>query len=331
MLTDNGFWRDKRVLVTGATGLVGSWLTLRLVEMKADVICLVRDSVPNSYFFRSGTDRRVTVVHGALEDYATLERTINEYEIESIFHLGAQTIVGTANRSPLATFEANIRGSWNLLEAARVHERDVHRVVVASSDKAYGDQPVLPYTEDAPLQGRHPYDVSKSATDLIAQAYATTYKTPVAIARCGNVFGGGDLNYNRLIPGTIVAAMRGEPPVIRSDGSYLRDYIYVQDVVDAYLMLGQALDAPEMVGQAFNFSTDHPFSVLEMTQTVLRVMGREDLEPVVLGTATGEIKAQTLSSDKARRLLKWQPRFGVEAGLRETLDWYQTLFAEEQR
>lgn len=324
------FWRDKCVLITGATGLVGSWLTSRLLENKARVVCLVRDYVPNSYFFQIGLDRRVTLVHGMLEDYWTLERTVNEYEVDSVFHLGAQTIVGTANRSPLPTFEANVRGSWNLLEALRMHSHRVKRIVVASSDKAYGDQPVLPYTEEAPLRGRHPYDVSKSATDLIAQSYAHTYRLPIAIARCGNVFGGGDLNFSRLIPGTIVAALNDKAPELRSDGNYLRDYIYVKDVVEAYLSLAQALDNMALLGEAFNFSTDRPFTVLEMTKEVLRIMGREDLEPVVLGTATGEIKEQTLSSEKAHRLLRWQPSYGVEAGLRETVEWYRQTLAEER-
>ncbi len=327
-MTSDPFWRGKRVLVTGATGLVGSWLTSRLLQEKADLVCLVRDHVPNSHFFRSGLDRLVTVVRGELEDYWTIERTLNEYDIDSVFHLGAQTIVGTANRSPLPTFEANIRGSWNLLEAARMHADRVRRVVVASSDKAYGDQAVLPYTEDMPLRGRHPYDVSKSATDLIAQAYAATYELPVAIARCGNIFGGGDLNFNRLIPGTIASALRGEPPVIRSDGTYLRDYIFVQDVVEAYLSLAEALDDPGNTGEAFNFSTDQPFTVRDITRTILRLLGREDLRPVVLGTATGEIRAQSLSSAKARSVLNWRPRYGVEAGLRETIDWYRQVLAE---
>ena len=221
----SGFWQNRRVFVTGATGIVGSWLVKDLLAAGAYVVALVRDADPQSEFFRSGDFQSVAIVNGALEDFATLERAINEHEIDTVFHLGAQTIVGTAHRSPVPTFEANIRGSYFLLEACRLHQDRVRRVVIASSDKAYGDQPNLPYTEDTPLQGQHPYDVSKSCTDLIAQTYYHTYRLPVAIARCGNVYGGGDLNWSRIVPGTVRSLLQGMPPLIRSDGRYVRDYL----------------------------------------------------------------------------------------------------------
>lgn len=316
-------WSAQRVFVTGATGLVGSWLVKELVDRGAELVCLVRDAVPRSFLVQSGYDRKTAIVHGALEEYWTLERTLNEYEIDSVFHLGAQAIVGTANRSPLPTFEANVRGTWNLLEACRAQRDRLRRIVVASSDKAYGEQPTLPYTEDMPLQGRHPYDVSKSCADLIAQAYAHTYRLPLAIARCGNVFGGGDLNFNRLVPGTIRSALAGTAPVIRSDGTYLRDYVYVRDAVDAYLTLGEALAAQRCWGEAFNFSTDQPYTVLAMTAAILQAVGRPDLEPVVLGEAGAEIRAQTLSSRKAHEQLGWSAAYGVEKGLAETVAWHR--------
>ncbi|MCL6581412.1 MAG: GDP-mannose 4,6-dehydratase [Firmicutes bacterium] len=316
------FWSGRRVLVTGATGFVGSWLVQALVDAGSDVVCLVRDRVPGSWLVRSGYIDRVTVVSAALEDHH-LERVLAEYEVETVFHLAAQTIVGTANRSPLGTFEANVRGTWNILEAARARRDTVHRVVVASTDKAYGEQPTLPYTEDMPLRGRHPYDVSKSCADLIAQAYFHTYGLPVGIARCGNIYGGGDLNFNRVIPGTIRAALAGERPVVRSDGSLTRDYLYVKDAVRGYLALGEALDQPGVHGEAFNFGTGRPVSVREVVATVLSLCGRPDLEPVVLGQAVPEIPHQWLSAEKAHRVLGWRAEWALEAGLAETIAWYR--------
>ncbi len=319
------FWAGRRVLVTGATGLLGSWLTGELVDQGAEVVALVRDGVPRSRFYLAGLDRSVDSVRGALEDYPALERTLNEYEVEAVFHLGAQTIVGTANRSPLSTFEANIKGSWNVLEAARVSPL-VQRVVVASSDKAYGDQPRLPYTEEAPLQGRHPYDVSKSCTDLLTQAYAQTYRLPVAIARCGNLFGGGDLNFNRLIPGTIRSLLRGENPVIRSDGTPKRDYFYVRDAARAYLLLAENLERPEVAGEAFNFGTHDPLNPLQVAQRILDLGGGSRLKLDVQNTWRGEIQDQYLDSSKARRVLQWQPAYAFDQALTETLDWYRDYF-----
>jgi CDP-glucose 4,6-dehydratase len=321
------FWNGRRVFVTGATGMIGSWLVKDLLAQGAYVAALVRDADPQSELYRSGDIRRVTVVNGALEDFWTLERAINEHEVDTVFHLGAQTIVGTAHRFPLPTFEANIRGTYNLLEACRLHSNMVQRVVIASSDKAYGEQPNLPYTEDMPLNGRHPYEVSKSCADLIAQCYHHTYGLPVAIARCGNVYGGGDLNWSRIVPGTIRSFLRGERPIIRSDGTYVRDYIYVKDVVRAYMRLAECLDDDRVQGEAFNFSTETPLTVLELVQAIQRLMNCEHIEPQILDYAEGEIRAQYLSAAKARSILSWEPRFNLEQGLRETIEWYRVFLA----
>lgn len=317
------FWKNRKVFVTGASGLLGSWLTEKLLQRGANVTCLLRDWVPDSRLISSGLLQRTNIVHGELEDYAVLVRALNEYEIDSVFHLGAQTIVGTASRSALSTLESNVRGTWNLLEACRVSSKLVQRVIVASSDKAYGAHEQLPYTEDTPLQGRFPYDVSKSCADLIAFSYFHTYSVPVAVTRCGNLFGGGDLNFNRLIPGTIRSALRGEPPVIRSDGKYERDYFYVRDAVDAYLMLAEKLPDERVVGQAFNFGNEMPMSVLEVVQLILRLMDKNELTPQVLNEANHEILQQYLDCSKARRILHWRPRCTLEHGMQETIDWYR--------
>jgi len=320
-------WKARKVFVTGASGLLGSHMTEELLRRGASVTILLRDWVPASRLASEDLFSRVHVVRGELEDLDLLVRTLNEYEIETVLHLGAQTIVGTASRSPLSTFETNIRGTWNLLEAARENSRLVRRVVVASSDKAYGEHEQLPYTEDAPLQGRYPYDVSKSCTDLISLSYFHTYKTPVAITRCGNLFGGGDLNYNRLIPGTVQSLLAGERPIVRSDGSFVRDYFYVRDAVAAYLDLAGAMDDERFHGQAFNFGTETPLSVLELVELISRAMGRGDLKPVIQNQATHEIPRQYLDCSKARKWLSWSPRWTIEQGLGETIDWYRKALA----
>ena len=318
-----GFWTDRQVFVTGATGLLGSHLTAELVARGANVVCLVRDEVAASHFYRLRLHEKVVRVRGELEDYLLLERALNEHEIDTVFHLGAQAIVTIANRNPLSTFESNVRGSYNLLEACRRNDRKVKRVVVASSDKAYGDQPVLPYTEESRLEGRFPYDCSKSCTDLIARSYFETFRTPVCVTRCGNLFGAGDLNWNRIVPGTIRSALRGERPIIRSDGSFVRDYVYVGDAVSAYLTTAEQLEQEGVAGEAFNFSDEKPLDVRQICAAALAACGRTDLEPVVLGEATHEIKAQYLSSAKARATLGWAPRYGLEQGLALTVGWYR--------
>lgn len=317
------FWVDRPVFVTGATGLLGSWLTSELVALGANVVVLVRDWVPESEFFQNGSFANVTVIRGELTDLELVERIINEYEITTIFHLAAQTIVGTANRSPISTFESNIRGTWCLLEASR-RSPLVKQIVVASSDKAYGSHDELPYTEDAPLRGLHPYDVSKSCADLIAQSYAHSYGSPLCVTRCGNLFGGGDLNWNRLIPGTIRSVIRGESPVIRSDGTFVRDYFYVEDAARAYIKLAEMMAADaSVVGHAFNFSNEIQLNVLDLTKKILSLMGREDLAPTILNQANNEIRHQYLSAEKARSMLGWQPDFSLEDGLRRTIAWYE--------
>ncbi len=316
-------WKQHRVFVTGATGIVGSWLVKRLLQEGAYVVVLVRDWDPQSELIRSEAIRRTSVVQGALEEYATLERAVNEHEIDTVFHLGAQTIVGTAFRNPLATFEANIRGTYNLLEACRVHSHLVKRVVIASSDKAYGTVKTLPYTEEMFPNGRHPYDVSKSCADLLATAYAHTYELPVTVARCGNIYGGGDLNWSRIVPGTIRSLLNNERPVLRSDGQFTRDYVFVLDIVEAYLLLAENTPKSGIRGEAFNFSTECPVTVLEITHKIQELMGRQDLKPLILNQAKAEIRDQYLDARKARRLLEWKPLYSLEKGLTETITWYR--------
>ncbi|HEX2908714.1 MAG TPA: NAD-dependent epimerase/dehydratase family protein [Phototrophicaceae bacterium] len=321
------FWLGRPVFVTGATGFVGSWLIKRLLGLGAQVAALVHHPNPQSEFYRSGDYLHTWIIQGNLEDFATLEYAINKFGIKTVFHLGAQSQVGAAQRSPLPTFEANIRGTYNLLEACRYHRTRVNQIVVASSDKAYGTQPQLPYTETMPLQGTEPYEVSKSCTDLIAQSYFSAYGLPVAIARCGNIYGGGDLNWDRIIPHAIRAYLTNRPPEIRSDGSFLRDYIYVEDVVDSYLVLAERLDTPDVGGQAFNFGPGRAVSVLEVVRRIQVLMGCQHLEPLIQNTATGEIHDQYLDSAKALHVLNWHHRYNLDEGLRETITWYRHFLA----
>ena len=313
--------------VTGATGMVGSALVRRLVETEVDVVVLVLDPDPQSELYRSGLVAQTTVVNGALEDLSTLERALAVRAPDAVYHLGAQTIVGAARRSPLTTLEANVRGTWNLLEAAR-RVPTAAAVVVASSDKAYGTVDELPYTEAMPLAGDEPYEVSKAAADLISQMYAHTYGVPVAIARCGNIYGPGDLNWSRIVPGTIRSLLRDEQPILRSDGTFVRDYLHVDDVVDAYLALGDALIARSVAsGEGWNFSDESPRTVREIYDAVCVASGRPDTEPNVLGEAPGEIHDQWLSAAKARRELRWKPQVGLEAGLATTVEWYRSYLS----
>lgn len=322
------FWQDRPTFITGGSGLVGGWLVQRLLAAGADVICLVRDWVPQSELFQHDLMSRVKVVRGDVRDREVLERALGEYEANTVIHLAAQAIVGIANRNPISTFETNIQGTWNLLEACR-RSPSVRQVVVASSDKAYGDQEKLPYDETTPLQGNHPYDVSKSCADLIAHTYAATYGLPVAITRCGNFYGGGDLNWNRIIPGTIRSLVRGQRPVVRSDGHYIRDYFYVEDGAAAYMLLAEKLaQNPALKGQAFNFSNEIQISVLDLVQRISGLM-QSSLEPDVRGEASNEIRHQYLSAAKARSLLGWQPLYDLDEGLRRTVEWYKEFFAHE--
>lgn len=318
-------WRDRAVLVTGAAGLLGSWLVEALLGRGARVICVVLDRVPECRYFIDGIHERVVTCEGDICDQQTMERVLGEYEIGTVFHLAAQTVVGIANRNPISTFESNIRGTWSVLEACR-RSPLVSQVVVASSDKAYGMHEKLPYREDAPLQGRHPYDVSKSCADLISQAYAVTWHLPVCIARCGNLYGGGDLNFNRLVPGTIRDLLAGRRPVVRSDGTYLRDYLYVEDAAAAYIRTAEALMAsPDVLGRAYNFSAERPLTVLAMIDQIQQALGT-DQDPLILDEARHEIPAQYLDSTRAREELHWAPETDLDEGLRRTIEWYQRYF-----
>ena len=324
MAVNSSFWRDRPVFVTGGTGLVGVWLIRRLVEAGADVVCLVRDWVPQSELVQSRLIEKVKVARGDVRDQALIERVLGEFEVDTVIHLAAQTTVPVANRNPVSTFETNIAGTWSLLEACR-RSALVKQVVVASSDKAYGDQETLPYDENMPLQGLHPYDASKSAADLIAQTYAHSYNLPVVISRCGNFYGGGDLNWNRIVPGTIRSVLRGQRPVIRSDGKFVRDYFYVEDGAAAYMLLAEKLAGDRaLIGHAFNFSNEIQVTVLDLVQKILNLM-QSTLEPDVRNEAVNEIRHQYLSAEKARRLLNWSPIFTLEEGLTRTLEWYRNF------
>jgi CDP-glucose 4,6-dehydratase len=316
------FWKNRSVLITGCTGFLGYALTSELLRRGAAIVGLVRDRVSRSPFFADGLADRINIVQGAVEDYETVERAINEYAADTVLHVAAQSIVGVANRNPTSTFEANIKGTWVVLEACR-RSPSVSRVIAASSDKAYGEHATLPYDESFPLQGSHPYDVSKSCADLIARAYHETYGVPVCITRCGNLFGPGDLNFNRIIPGTFRSILNDERPVIRSDGSPMRDYLFIEDAVAGYLLLAERMDDTTVAGKAFNFGTGEPVSVLDLTRRMLKVAGREDLRPDVQNTAKGEILNQYLSAELARNTLGWQPGAGLDARLAETLAWYR--------
>ncbi len=323
------FWQDRPALVTGGTGLVGGWLVRSLLDAGADVVCVVRDWVPQSDLIQNQLTERVKIVRGDVRDQALLERALGEYEIDTVIHLAAQTIVGIANRNPISTFESNIAGTWALLEACR-RSPMVKQIVVASSDKAYGDHEQLPYDEETPLQGRHPYDVSKSCSDLIAQSYAQTYQLPVVVTRCGNFYGGGDLNWNRIVPGTVRSVLRDQRPIIRSDGNYIRDYFYVEDGAAAYVLLAEKLAAnPELRGQAFNFSNEIQVSVLQVVHQILELMGSE-LQPEILNQTTNEIRHQYLNAARAREMLGWQPLFTLDEGLQKTISWYRDFLGAGQ-
>ena len=327
MTATAGFWTDKRVFVTGSSGFLGSWTVKELNRRGATTIGYVRDLGRHLSRRDDPETEPHFTVHGALEDHETILRAINEHEADTVLHLGAQPIVGIANRNPRSTFEANVRGTWNVLDACRELGGRVKRIVVASSDKAYGTAPSLPYDETMPLNGRHPYDASKSCADIIAQTYHHTYRLPVCVTRAGNFFGGRDLNFNRIVPGVARWAITGQRPVLRSDGSMIRDYIYVRDVVLAYLALAEAMEDEAIHGHAFNFSTEQPMSVIALVRRILAAAGRADLEPVILGEATNEIPEQHLSAAKARAVLGWAPAFSLNAALGETLAWYRAWLA----
>ncbi|WP_195262862.1 GDP-mannose 4,6-dehydratase [Clostridium sp. 1001275B_160808_H3] len=323
----NKFWNNKNVFITGGTGFLGSYLVKKLVNYGCNVTILVRDYIPQSNIYIGEEYKKVNVVHGDLEDYLLIERILGEYEIDTVFHLAAQAIVGVANRNPLGTFKSNIEGTWNILEAARKSPL-IKQIIVASSDKAYGDQEKLPYDENMPLQGKHPYDVSKSCADLIAQTYYETYNLPVCITRCGNLYGGGDLNFNRIIPQSIQSILNNEAPVIRSDGSFIRDYFYIEDAVDAYINLAEKVVELNLGGQAFNFSNEIQLTVLELVNKILKIMG-SSMKPIILNQGSNEIIHQYLSAKKARTVLGWSPKYTIDEGLSKTVEWYKDFFKKE--
>lgn len=323
----SNFWTDKKVFITGATGLLGSWLTKRLINEKAKVFALVRDFDPQSELIRSEDYKKISIINGELQDFPTMERAIASNEIEYVFHVAAQAIVGTAYINPLEAFESNIRGTYNLLEACRRFSQNIKGIIVASSDKAYGSSKELPYHEGMPLKGIYPYEVSKSCADLIADSYFQTYNLPIAVSRCGNIYGGADFNWSRIIPGTIKSLFDAQAPIIRSDGKFLRDYLFVEDVVSAYLLLAENLHRKEIQGQAFNFAPGKPYSVIEIVEQLQKIMDKKHLSPVILNSCKGEIKDQYLESSKAKKLLKWSPIFSLDKGLKETVKWYEKYFA----
>jgi CDP-glucose 4,6-dehydratase len=319
------FWMDRPTFVTGGTGFVGSWLVRRLVEVGADVVCLVRDWVPQSELVQTHLLEKIKVVRGDVRDQALLERVMGEFEIDTVIHLAAQTIVSIANRNPVSTFETNIGGTWSLLESCRRSPK-VKQVVIASSDKAYGDQETLPYSEDTPLQGQHPYDVSKSCADLISHTFAKTFGLPIAITRCGNFYGGGDMNWNRIVPGTIRSVFRGQAPVIRSDGQFIRDYFYVEDGAAAYMLLAEKLASnKDLYGEAFNYSNELQITVNDLVKKILLKMDTQ-LQPVILNEVSNEIRHQYLSAEKAHSVLNWSPLYTLDQGLELTIKWYREFF-----
>lgn len=318
------FWRGRRVFVTGCTGFLGSWLTAALLDRGAAVVGRIRVREPESQLVRTGNIGRIDQVAGELLDYELLKRILGEKKIDTVFHLAGQTIVGIANRDPAATFETNIRGTWLLLEAVR-NTPTVRGVVVASSEKAYGEQTTLPYLEEYPLQGRHPYEVSKSCADLIAQSFAHTFGLAIAVTRCSNLFGGGDLSWNRLIPGTIKSVLNHEQPVIRSDGSFRRDYLYVADAVRGYLMLAEKLTEPGVRGEPFNLGSGCAVSALEVVRTIVALSGKPELEPIILNEVKNEILDEYLSPEKAKRAIGWRPQYTLAGGLRESMNWYKAF------
>lgn len=325
MSTIDFSWKNRNVFITGITGFLGSHLAKELVRRGANVVGLIRDHVPHSYLYEGEEIKKITVVNGSLDDLSLIERALGEHEIDTVFHVAAQAIVGVANRNPISTFQANIEGTWNVLEACR-RSPLVKRIIVASSDKAYGDQETLPYDESMPLRGQHPYDVSKSCTDLISQAYHKSYGLPVCITRCGNLYGAGDLNFNRIIPQTIRSIVNGESPVIRSDGTLIRDYFYVDDAINAYILLAEKIEELNLGGEAFNFSNEVQLTVKDLVAKIMSIMHSE-LEVKVLNEASNEIKHQYLSAQKSRTVLGWLPKYTVREGLENTVKWYMNFLS----
>ncbi len=317
-------WKNSKVLVTGADGFIGSHVAKALVEKGSEVTTIVRDIKKESNIDVLGLKKSIDTIHGDLVNYADCERAINEYGIDFCFHIAAQAIVGPANRSPLSTFESNIKGTWNILEASRL-SKTMKGLVIASSDKAYGQQKKLPYTEDSPLNGYFPYDASKACAEMLAKSYFMTYHLPLAITRNANTYGPADMNLSRIIPDVIVRLLKNEDPVIRSDGTPERDYMYIKDAVSAYLVLAENLHRKDVLGQAFNFGTGKPISVLGLYKKIISLVGKK-AEPKILGQAKNEIDRQYLDSAKAKSVLGWETKYTIDEGLKETIEWYKGHF-----
>lgn len=318
-------WKNKNVFITGADGFIGSWLAREFVKRQSNVFILVRDPKVNAACQLFGLHNKVTQIEGNLVDYKLLEKTLKKYSIDTCFHLAAQAIVQIANQSPLQTFESNIKGTWNILEACR-NTKTTERIVVASSDKAYGVQEKLPYTEESPLLGLYPYDVSKACADILSRSYFVSYGLPIAVTRCANTYGGGDLNFSRLIPDAIRCILQGNEFVIRSDGTPERDYMYIEDAIEAYITLAEQIEKKEVKGKAFNFGTGKPISVINLFKEIAQLCGEFDIKPKILGTAKNEIDRQYLAIDKAKKVLNWEPKYTLERGLEETINWYRKYF-----
>ena len=322
-------WKNSNVLITGATGFVGTWITKALIDRGANVVALIRDEIPNMPLRTMGIYKNLgAAVSGDITDYSSVKRVFNEYEIDTCFHLAAQTIVGVAKSNPTNTFKINILGSWNVFEAARTSET-LKRLVIASTDKVYGEPVELPITEEHPLLAAYPYDASKACVERLARTFFTTYGLPVSITRCCNIYGGGDLNFSRIIPGTIRSIILNQNPVIRSDGTPVRDFIYVKDAANAYLVLAESMDRRGVAGEAFNFGSNAPINMLNLVREIIAASGRTGLRPDVQGTKKpdAEIDEQYLSSEKAERVLGWKPKYDLQAGLKETIRWYENYFS----
>jgi CDP-glucose 4,6-dehydratase len=325
----NNFWQKHNVLVTGGNGFVGSALSRELVALGANVVLIVRDWPRLGNLKILALEGKVSIARGSVTDLEFVQRIIAEYEIDSVFHLAAQAIVKVANSSPLSTFESNIKGTWTVLEACRQLPQ-IKRIVVSSSDKAYGDQKQLPYTEETPLLGLSPYDASKACADILARSFYHTYKLPLAVTRCANTYGEGDLNFSRIIPAAIIAGLKGESPIVNNNGASIRDFLYVKDAVSAYLMLAQALDRKEIQGQAYNFGLNKPITILDLVNLILSLIGRSDIKPNIVSECKthSEIDQQSVSSEKAKRELGWEPKWNFEDGLKETINWYRDHLKE---
>jgi len=315
-------WREVRALVTGGAGFIGSHIARALVKRGAEVFVLDRKFGPSSSFSLMGLEGRVTRIEGDVRDKDAVLEVLASCSITHVFHLAALAVVGEAARAPSVAFDVNVRGTWAVLEAARAYG-GCEAILVASSDKAYGEQPRLPYTEDMPLLGSDPYSASKACADIVARSYGLTYDLPVVVVRASNAYGEGDVNMSRIVPSVVVPALRGKRPVLRSDGTLLRDYIYVGDLAEAYLALAERAKEEGVRGEAFNVGSGRPLSVLELTRAILRAVGREDLKPVILGEARGEISRQFVDISRIKERTGWEPKTSLEEGLRRTVEWYR--------